>query len=114
MSRVPRLSKKDTIYLENDPGIDLWDPVLDPDYRREAEGSPVRAIVKTLVTTSSIDPDPRTDEKLLKKMLKGIRWINKQGVLVWMENYAGMTPCSSISEWLGRSRIVDGMLSHHM
>ncbi|KAI1348658.1 kinetochore Sim4 complex subunit FTA2-domain-containing protein [Xylaria sp. FL0043] len=51
------------------------------------EGSPVRAIVKELIAS-----DPVVDEKLLHKMLKGIKWINKHNVLVGdvrLDNYKG-------------------------
>ncbi|KAI1361615.1 kinetochore Sim4 complex subunit FTA2-domain-containing protein [Xylaria arbuscula] len=82
------LTKKDATYLERDLGIDLWgSPLITEEYRSEAEGSPVRAIIKDLVTS-----DPLVDEKLLKRMLKGIRWINKHDVLiadVRLDNYKG-------------------------
>ncbi|KAI0481583.1 kinetochore Sim4 complex subunit FTA2-domain-containing protein [Xylaria cf. heliscus] len=70
------LKQKDAAYLE-DLGIDLWDVPPSDEYRRRAEGSPVRAILKDFIPKDSV-----FDEKLLNRMLKGIRWINKQGVLV--------------------------------
>ncbi|KAI0799209.1 kinetochore Sim4 complex subunit FTA2-domain-containing protein [Xylaria sp. FL0064] len=81
------LNEEDAAYLETDLGIDLWDIPSTDEYRRAAEGSPVRAIVKELIAS-----DPVVNENLLRKILKGIRWINKHNVLVAnirLENYKG-------------------------
>ncbi|KAI8949483.1 kinetochore Sim4 complex subunit FTA2-domain-containing protein [Xylaria longipes] len=71
------LKQEDATYLEEDLGIDLWDAPPNDEYRRRAEGSPVRAILKDFIAS-----DPVFDKKLLKKMLKGVKWINKHDVLI--------------------------------
>ncbi|KAI1274739.1 kinetochore Sim4 complex subunit FTA2-domain-containing protein [Xylaria sp. FL0933] len=81
------LKEEDAAYLETDLGVELWDTSSSDEYRRAAEGSPVRAIVNELIAS-----DPVADEKLLHKMLKGIKWINKHNVLVGdvrLDNYKG-------------------------
>lgn len=57
-------------------GAELWDIPRDDEYRTKAEGSPVRAIVKEYV-----DHDVVMDVPALKRMLKGIKWLNRHGVL---------------------------------
>ncbi|KAI1124134.1 kinetochore Sim4 complex subunit FTA2-domain-containing protein [Nemania abortiva] len=81
------LNKEDAAYLEEDLGIDLWDARPNDDYRRRAEGSPARAIVKDFIATDNV-----FDKKTLKRMRKGLKWINKHDVLVGdiqTHNYKG-------------------------
>ncbi|KAI0408666.1 kinetochore Sim4 complex subunit FTA2-domain-containing protein [Xylaria palmicola] len=81
------LKKEDAAYLEEEFGIDLWDTPPDDEYRRRAEGSPARAILKEFIAG-----DPILDAKLVKKMFKGLSWINKRDVLVGdiqPQNYKG-------------------------
>ncbi|KAI0110367.1 kinetochore Sim4 complex subunit FTA2-domain-containing protein [Nemania sp. FL0031] len=61
----------------NRMGISLWDLPEDDDYRRRAEGSPVRAIVKEFVGgTSSLRL------RTCKHMLKSLRLLNEYGLIV--------------------------------
>ncbi|KAI1419481.1 kinetochore Sim4 complex subunit FTA2-domain-containing protein [Xylaria sp. FL1777] len=66
------LKKEDAVYLERDLGIDLWDTPPTDEYRKRAEGSPIRAILKEFVAS--------------------LKWVNKHNVLVGdvrLENYKG-------------------------
>ncbi|KAI1188842.1 kinetochore Sim4 complex subunit FTA2-domain-containing protein [Nemania serpens] len=59
-------------------GIDLWrDIPLDDEYRKRAAGSPVRALVKEYIG-EEIDLDERT----CKKMLAGVKWMNRNKILI--------------------------------
>ncbi|TGJ77136.1 hypothetical protein E0Z10_g10746 [Xylaria hypoxylon] len=69
-------------------GIDLWDDIpADDVYRKTSKGSPVRALVKEY-----IGEDVDMDEKTRKRMLAGIKWMNRNGILtndVRAENFKG-------------------------
>ncbi|KAI0456790.1 kinetochore Sim4 complex subunit FTA2-domain-containing protein [Xylaria acuta] len=56
-------------------GVRLWDIPLDDPYRRITEGSPIRAIVKDY-----IEDEADFNVANLKRMLRGIKYINKHGV----------------------------------
>ncbi|CAJ2514346.1 Uu.00g024650.m01.CDS01 [Anthostomella pinea] len=91
------LSKKDTAYIEEELGIELWDVPPSDEYRQRAQGSPIRAIVKEFITS-----DPAIDSRALAKMIKGLGWINKNGVLVWdihARNYRGGILVDFGSSW---------------
>ncbi|KAI0193825.1 kinetochore Sim4 complex subunit FTA2-domain-containing protein [Astrocystis sublimbata] len=71
------LTKADENFLA-EYGIDLWcDLPPDDEYRRKAEGSPARALVKEY-----IEEDMDMDEKYLKRMRTTIKWMNRNKVLV--------------------------------
>ncbi|TGJ86634.1 hypothetical protein E0Z10_g2103 [Xylaria hypoxylon] len=58
-------------------GVNLWDLPKDDEYRRTAEGSPARAIVKEYIegtTTFGL--------RNCKQMLKSLRLLNKHGILL--------------------------------
>ncbi|KAI0460262.1 kinetochore Sim4 complex subunit FTA2-domain-containing protein [Xylaria acuta] len=69
-------------------GVDLWcDIPLDDGYRKRAEGSPVRALVKEY-----IEEDLEIDEKTIKHMATAIKWMNRNKILindVYLRNFKG-------------------------
>ncbi|KAI8946434.1 kinetochore Sim4 complex subunit FTA2-domain-containing protein [Xylaria longipes] len=59
-------------------GIDLWRDIHPYDeYRERAAGSPVRALVKEY-----IGEDVDLDERTRKNMLAGIKWMNRNKILI--------------------------------
>lgn len=59
-------------------GIDLWcDIPLHDEYRERAAGSPVRALVKEY-----IEEDVEPNERTCKKMRAGVRWMNRNQLLI--------------------------------
>jgi hypothetical protein len=59
-------------------GIDLWEDIPEDDeYRKLAEGSPVRVIVKDYIKYES----PTINLHTLRAILKHVRAMNKQGIL---------------------------------
>ncbi|KAK3381760.1 kinetochore Sim4 complex subunit FTA2-domain-containing protein [Podospora didyma] len=75
------LRRKDELALE-EMGIDLWENYPeDHEYRAQAEGSPVRAIVKDFIETAPDHDDNSLDLRTLKVILKNVRALNKHGIL---------------------------------
>ncbi|KAJ2992767.1 hypothetical protein NUW58_g2056 [Xylaria curta] len=71
------LTRADEEVLE-DYGIDLWwDIPPDDEYRKTAEGSPARALVKEY-----IEEDVEMDERTRKHMLTCVKWMNRNKILV--------------------------------
>ncbi|KAI1461492.1 kinetochore Sim4 complex subunit FTA2-domain-containing protein [Annulohypoxylon moriforme] len=54
-------------------GIDLWDLPEEDEYRRQAEGSPIRAIVKEYIEEET-DFNPQNCKEMLKKLRRLNRW----------------------------------------
>ncbi|CAJ2501740.1 Uu.00g045930.m01.CDS01 [Anthostomella pinea] len=72
------LNKENAVYVENELGTNLWDVSPGNKYRKRVEGSPIRVIVKEF-----IKDDPVIDSRAMEKMIKGLSWMNKHGILVW-------------------------------
>ncbi|KAI0110421.1 kinetochore Sim4 complex subunit FTA2-domain-containing protein [Nemania sp. FL0031] len=59
-------------------GIDLWcDIPPDDGYRKRAEGSPARALVKEY-----IEDDAQIDKRAVKRMATAIKWMNRNNILI--------------------------------
>ncbi|KAJ3562994.1 hypothetical protein NPX13_g8354 [Xylaria arbuscula] len=59
-------------------GIDLWEDIpFHSEYRERAAGSPVRALVKEY-----IEEDVDLEERALKTMLKGVKLMNRNKILI--------------------------------
>ncbi|KAJ8124547.1 hypothetical protein O1611_g9094 [Lasiodiplodia mahajangana] len=59
-------------------GIDLWcDIPPDDEFRKRAEGSPIRALVKEY-----IEDDVQIDERAVKRMATAIKWMNRNNILI--------------------------------
>ncbi|KAM7185167.1 Kinetochore Sim4 complex subunit FTA2 domain containing protein [Rhypophila sp. PSN 637] len=72
------LSRRDELVLAR-KGIDLWKDIPeDEEYRRRAQGSPVRAIVKDF-----IEPELAIDLAVLRRILANVRSLNRLGILHW-------------------------------
>ncbi|KAI1734312.1 kinetochore Sim4 complex subunit FTA2-domain-containing protein [Xylaria scruposa] len=69
-------------------GIDLWcDIPLDDGYRKRAEGSPARALVKEY-----IEEDTDINEKTVRRMVATVKWMNRNKILiqdVQLRNFKG-------------------------
>jgi len=73
------LKRKDERFLA-EMGIDPWEDIAEDDeYRIQAEGSPIRAIVKDFIDVEG--GDDSMDLHSLKTIVKNIRAMNKHGIL---------------------------------
>lgn len=71
------LKRKDELILA-ERGIDLWEDIPEDDeYRKLAEGSPIRAIVKDYVE----DEETAMNLPTLKAILRNVHAMNRQGIL---------------------------------
>ncbi|KAI0888814.1 kinetochore Sim4 complex subunit FTA2-domain-containing protein [Annulohypoxylon maeteangense] len=69
------LQKKHELQLA-EMGIDLWDLPEEDEYRQQAEGSPIRAILKEY-----IEEETEFNSQNCKEMLKKLRRLNRWGVV---------------------------------
>lgn len=78
-------------------GAKLWDVPRDDEYRRKVEGSPVRVLVKEY-----IEDDIVIDVSIFTRILKGIKWLNRHGVLnhdIHLANFKGGLLVDFGSSW---------------
>lgn len=105
------LKKKDELVLAQ-RGVDLWEDIPEDDeYRILAEGSPARAIVKEYIEKDT----PKLGRATLKKILRDIRALNKQGVLyrdVRATNFKAGLMLDFGSAWTEPHCIMDAVPAH--
>ncbi|KAJ2992099.1 hypothetical protein NUW58_g423 [Xylaria curta] len=111
-------------------GVSLWDLPKEDEYRRKAEGSPVRAIVKEYIEGTTI-----FGLRNCRRMLKNLRLLNEHGILLrdikednykagvlidfgsaWTEPHAIMdaVPREVAEDWRGADmQMFDDMLGDH-
>ncbi|KAI0485624.1 kinetochore Sim4 complex subunit FTA2-domain-containing protein [Xylaria cf. heliscus] len=88
-------------------GANLWDLPKEDDYRRRAEGSPARAIVKEFIETDTI-----FGLRNCSLMLKNLRLLNEHGILhrdIKGDNYKGGVLIDFGSAWTTPHSIMDAV-----
>lgn len=105
------LKKNDELILAA-RGIDVWEDIPEDDeYRKLAEGSPIRAIVKDYVE----DEEKAMTLPTLKAILKNVRAMNKQGILhrdIRASNFKAGLVVDFGSAWTEPHCIMDAVPPH--